>query len=97
MVSNLMRVITILEMKVLSLVFILVSAYPFFTTELGIRAGTVLDKAGASELETLEHWTGKILGSNVPREVVTGVEALIDTSSDKEELENSSSEVLTVQ
>ena len=84
-------------MKVLSLLFILVSACPFFTTELGIRAGTVLDKVEASELETLEHGTGEILGSNVTREVVTGVEALIDTSSDKEASENSSSEVQTVQ
>ena len=53
----------------------------------------MLDNAGMPELE---HGTGEILGSNVSREAVTGVEALIDTS-DKEASENSSSEVQTVQ
>jgi len=81
----------------LSLLFILISACPFFTTELGIKAGTVLDKVGASELEILKHGTGEILGSNGTKEVVTGVEVLLDTSSDKEASENSSSEVQTVQ
>ena len=49
----------------------------------------MLDRVEASELETLEHRTGEILGSNVSREVDTGVEALIDTS-DKESSENPS-------
>ena len=57
----------------------------------------MLDRVEASELETLEHRTGEILGSNVTREVVTGVEVSIDTSSGKEASENSSSEVQTVQ
>ena len=52
----------------------------------------MLDKAGTTVLETFKHGTGGILGSNVSREVDTGVEALLDTL-DKESSENPSSEV----
>ena len=96
LVSSLARVFTILLMKALSFLFTTVLVCFPFTTEQGIRAGTVLDKAGTTELETFKHGTGEILGSNVSREVDTGVEALIDTS-DKESSENPSSEVQTVQ
>ena len=96
LVSSLARVFTILLMKALSFLFTTVLVCFPFTAEQGIRAGTVLDKAGATELETLKHGTGEILGSNVSREVDTGVEALIDIS-DKEASENPSSEVQTVQ
>ena len=92
--SSLARVFTILLIKVLSFLFATVLACLSFRTEPGIRAGTELD-AGL-ELETLEHRTGEILGSNVSREADTGVEALIDKS-DKESSENPSSEVQTVQ
>ena len=95
--SSLVRVFTILLMKALSFVLITVSVCFPFTIEYDIGAGTVLDKAGTPELETLEHGTGEILlGPNVSREAVTGVEALIDTL-DKEASENPSSEVQTVQ
>ena len=94
--SNLMRVFTILLMKALSFLFTTVLVCFPFTTEQGIRAGTVLDKAGTTELETFKHGTGEILGSNVSREVDTGVEALINTS-DTESSKNPSSEVQTVQ
>ena len=93
--SSLARVFTILFIKVLSFLFATVLACLSFRTEPGIRAGTELDEAGL-ELETLEHRTGEILGSNVSREADTGVEALIDKS-DKESSENPSSEVQTVQ
>ena len=90
------RVFTIPLMKALSFLFTTLLVCCPFTTEQGIRGGTVLDKARTTELETLKHRTGEILGSNVSREVDTGVEALIDTS-DKEASENPSSEVQTVQ
>ena len=83
MASSLVRVFTILLMKALSFVLITVSVCFPFTIEYGIRAGTVLDKAGTPELETFKHGTGEILGSNVSREVNTSVETLIDTSPDK--------------
>ena len=90
------RVFTILLIKVLSFLFATVLVCFPFRTEPGIRAGTGLDEDGL-ELETLEHRTGEILGSNVPREVDIGVEDLIDTPSCEEASKNSSSEVQTVQ
>ena len=95
LVSSLARVFTILLMKALSFLFTTVLVCSPFTTEQGITAGTVLDKAGTTGLETFKHGTGEILGSNVSREVDIDAEALIDTS-DKES-ENPSSEVQTVQ
>ena len=95
LVSSLARVFIILLMKALSFLFTSLWVCFPFTTEQGIKGGTVLDKAMVSELETLKHRTGE-LGSNVPREVDTGVEALIDTL-DEEASENPPSEVQTVQ
>ena len=93
--SSLVRVLTIHEMKFLSLLF-MTESFGFFSTDLDNRGG-VLDKAGAIELGTPGHGTGEVLGSNVSREAVTGVEIIIETSSGKEALENSSSEVHIVQ
>ena len=51
------------------------------------------DKARATELGTSEHGIGEILGSSVAREVVTGVEALIDTSEVEEDTSESAASV----
>ena len=55
------------------------------------------DKAGATELGTSEHGIGEILGSSVTKEVVTGMEALIDTSEVEETSESAASGAQTVQ
>ena len=70
-------------------------SFCFVSTDLDSRGRD--GKAGMPELGASEHVAGELLGSNESSEVVTGVEALIATSSDKEALEKLSSEVQTVQ
>ena len=93
LLSNLLRVFIILDMKVSSFLSLTESSC-LVSTDLDSKGGD--DKAGKNDLGTTEHGIGEILGSNESREVVTGVEALIATSSGKEALEKSSSEVQEV-
>merc|ERR1719376_1573660 len=89
-----MSVFIIFKMKFLSLLC-MTELFSFVSTDMDSSGRD--GKAGMPELTASEHGTGEILGSNESSEVVTGVEALIVTSSDKEALEKSSSEVQTVQ
>ena len=96
LVSSLVRVLLIREMKFLSL-FFMTQSPTFFSTDLDNRDGDVLDSAGATELETPEQGTDEVLGFRVSREIVTGGEALIDTSKVGETSASATSGAQTVQ